>query len=149
MNTVDVGISKRRLMGRLQRRAFTLIEMLVVVAIILILAGMTFKIIPLVTRYTGQGGTLKVLEQVKNALGGFYATYGVFPPVNSVPYEYEGTPMGNFPVTPTNTGYSTGLVYYIYNNPHHNQDAEASRWQHYLKDIGSYGTTSNGFAYIN
>ncbi|MEI8138826.1 MAG: prepilin-type N-terminal cleavage/methylation domain-containing protein [bacterium] len=146
MKMHDEEIFNSSLSFRLRRCAFTLIEMLVVVAIILILAGMTLKIIPLVTRKTGQVATLRILEQVKNALGGFYATYGVFPPVNSVYYEYEGTPMSSLPITPTNTGYSTGLVYYIYNGAHHNQDAEVARWQHYLKDVGSSGWRSNGFA---
>jgi len=133
---------------KLHRRAFTLIELLVVVAIILILAGITLKIIPMVTRKTGQVATMRLLEQVKNALGGYYSTYGIYPPVNSVYYEYENTPMSSLPITPPNSGYSTGLVYYIYNGPHHNPDSEASRWQHYLRDIGSASTRTTGVGWV-
>ena len=121
-----------------RRGSFTLIELLVVVTIILILAGITLKVMSLVNRKTGQAQTLWVLEQVKNALGAYYTTYGTYPPVNSVYFEYKGTDPASLPATPTNMYYSTGLVYYIYANPpytEHNPDVEARRWQHYLERL--------------
>jgi hypothetical protein len=54
-------------------------------------------------------------------------------------YEYESTPLSSLPALPTNSYYTTGLVYYIYSGPHHNPDAEVVQWQHYLEGIGSDG----------
>jgi prepilin-type N-terminal cleavage/methylation domain-containing protein len=126
--------------GKKHQRSFTLIELLVVVAIILILAGLTIKVMSMVNRKTGQVATMRILEQVKNALGAYYTTYGSYPPVNSVYYEYENTPMSSLPAIPSDPHYTTGLVYYIYTGTFHNADAEVAQWQHYLEGIGSGGS---------
>ena len=130
--------------GRCYRRAFTLIELLVVVAIIMILTGISMKITSLVTGKTGKARTIWVLEQVKNALGSYYVAYGSYPPVDTVTYIFEGAQSGNLPAVPDGgMGYSTGLVFYIYNAPRHNSDPVVATWQHYLTGIGSYGSQSN------
>lgn len=128
------GVRRLRL-----KRSFTLIELLVVVAIILILAGLTIRVMSMVNRKTGQVATMRILEQVKNALAAYHTTYGSYPPVNQVYYEFENTLMSSLPAVPSNPGYTTGLVYYIYTGPYHNPDADAARWQHYLEGIGSAG----------
>jgi prepilin-type N-terminal cleavage/methylation domain-containing protein len=138
------GLSRRR------NPAFTLIELLVVVAIILVLTGIALRIMSLVNRKAGTAATLRVLEQVKNALGAYYSTYGTYPPVTSVAYEYENTPLASLPDIPPDMHYSTGLVYFIYSDPKHNP--EAQRWRHYLEGIGWTGSPdySNrvGFAWV-
>lgn len=125
-----------------RRSSFTLIELLVVVAIILILVGIALKITGVVGRQGGRARTLWVLEQVKNALGAYYTTYGSYPPVNSVTYILPYTDPASLPAVPDGGfGYTTGLVYYLYyvgNHPYHNSDPDAARWAHYLEDIGGY-----------
>ena len=72
-----------------KRRAFTLIEMMVVVAIIAIMAGMVFKLFVLVTRTANKSETIAILEKVADACEEYRAEYGMFPPVQEVGYEYE------------------------------------------------------------
>lgn len=122
-----------------RRGSFTLIELLVVVAIILLLLGMSLKIMSVINRKATTARTIWILEQVKNSLGAYYSTYGSYPPVSFVGYEYEKTPMSELPALPPSMNWKTGMVYYIYSADKHNP--EAAPWQHYLKDIGSYGMT--------
>ena len=122
---------------RKRRGSFTLIELLVVVAIILILLGLSLKVMSIINRKATTAKTIWILEQVKNALGSYYSTYGSYPPVSFVGYEYERTPMSDLPALPPSMNWKTGMVYYIYSDTKHN--AEATPWQHYLKGIGSYG----------
>lgn len=123
---------------RVARASFTLIELLVVVTIILILAGITLKVMSVVNRKAGQAKTMKILEQVKNALGAYYTTYGTYPPVQSVGFEHEYRPPHGVGA-PTNLGYSTGLVYYLTSGSGcvkpHNVDPAVGRWEHYLEGI--------------
>lgn len=131
-----------RLVSRRSLASFTLIELLVVVAIILILAGMSLKIMSMVTRKTATARTIMVLEQVKGALGAYYATYGSYPPVNTVyssaPYKMPSTP-------PPDPKTSRGLTSYImscYSKYSGSPDTlaffnqEARRWDYYWEKIG-------------
>jgi len=135
MNAVEQAVGNRRK----RRGSFTLIELLVVVAIILLLLGMSLKIMAIVNRKAATAKTIWILEQVKNALGAYYVAYGSYPPVGFVSYEYERTPGASLPAIPTNMNWSTGLVYYIYSEAKHNPEPEAARWQHYLENIGGKG----------
>lgn len=144
------AFTKRHKGGRRGHLAFTLIELLVVIAVILILVGISLKVMSLANRKAGITRTTWILEQVKNSLAAYYATYGTYPPVNSVYYEYESTPMSALPAVPTDPGYRTGLVYFIFSGTYHNPEAEG--WQHFLDGIGNYGSPrySNqvGFAWV-
>jgi len=134
-------VSNFRLSYRLRRSAFTLIELLIVIAIILILSGISLKIMSMVGNKTGIAKTTVTLEQVKNALAAYYATYGSYPPVNSIktvaPY--------NQPTTlATNSFLSRGLMAYIFSGagvyPAITQaylNSDAARWDHYLSGIYS------------
>lgn len=124
-----------------RRSSFTLIELLVVVAIILVLIGIVLRVTGVVGRQGGKARTLWVLEQVKNALGAYYTTYGSYPPVDSVTYILPKTDPNTLPAIPDGGfGYSTGLVYYIFTtDKYHNQDRDALRWQHYLEDVDGTG----------
>ena len=64
-----------------RERGFTLIELLVVTAVIATLMGITFRL-------AGAGGdtraksmTLSRLQRLENAISGYYAAYGSYPPV--------------------------------------------------------------------
>lgn len=63
------------------RRAFTLIEMLVVIAIIAVLAGMIFKMVQIAKRNADKANTIAKLEKLAMALNEFKAEYGIYPPV--------------------------------------------------------------------
>jgi prepilin-type N-terminal cleavage/methylation domain-containing protein len=124
-----------------QRRAFTLVELLIVVAIVMILAGISFKIMGLVGNRSGVAKTTMILEQVRNALGAYYGTYGSYPPVNEVrteaPY-MQPLAMTNNPFLLRgltaylmtgrldSNGGTTPPMTQAYMNP------EAARWEHYL-----------------
>ena len=63
------------------REAFTLIEMMVVVALIGILIGGVFRLIGATGENAKRAETIDRLQRVENALSGFYAEYGTYPPV--------------------------------------------------------------------
>jgi len=70
-------------------RGFTLIEMMVVILIIMILAGILFRVTLLIQEKMARSRCVYELEQLQNALNEFYAEYGSYPPVSFVEYEYE------------------------------------------------------------
>jgi prepilin-type N-terminal cleavage/methylation domain-containing protein len=84
-----------------KRESFTLIEMLVVIAVIAILAGIAFKMIQIAKRNADRAATIAKLEKVAHALNEYKAEYGIYPPVSpgvckvhsgcSVCYQYENT----------------------------------------------------------
>ena len=69
---------------RESRSAFTLIEMMVVVAIIGILIASVFKLIGAAGENTKKALTVARIEKLANALAGYYAEYGTYPPVKKV-----------------------------------------------------------------
>ncbi len=78
----------------MKRNGFTLIEMLIVVVIIAILAGMVFKLMGAGGASSDIAKTRRQLEMLANALEEFRAEYGKYPPValnrNGVqPMRYE------------------------------------------------------------
>lgn len=80
-----------------RRRGFTLIEMIVVIVIIAILAGLVFKLTQPASKRLAKVETVAKLERLKAALEEFYADYGQYPPV---PDKYGPQPMGyEYPVT--------------------------------------------------
>jgi len=61
--------------------AFTLIEMMVVVAIIGILIAGVFKLLSAAGANNQRADTVSKIERLQNALSGFYSEYGTYPPV--------------------------------------------------------------------
>lgn len=87
-----------------QRGGFTLIEMLVVVIIIAILAGMVLGLVKLSGQWAAKAKTNAELGKVRAAIEEFYIEYGKYPPVpmygGRQPFGYEyATPYG---ITPGN-----------------------------------------------
>lgn len=145
------------------RKGFTLIEMLMVVAVIIILSGILFKITSLVTRNTGRAKALHDMQQLKNALEEYYSIYGMYPPCEGVGYHYEGEkmrkgalgyylrlPAYSDPSSPeyksdTQLGYKYGLVSYLwprekgqwhkYNSDTERDKESKKKWENYLKDV--------------
>ncbi len=137
------SIAKRRSLA-----SFTLIELLVVVTVILILAGISLKVMSVVGTKTGTAKTLMVLEQVKNALGGYYSVFGSYPPVNSV----DSTAPDKQPASLTNNvGCGVGLTAYLLSGKDGSAltrafcNPEATKWEHYLDGVYSTGSPTNSF----
>jgi prepilin-type N-terminal cleavage/methylation domain-containing protein len=80
-----------------RRRGFTLVEMLVVISVIAILAGMLFPITAAVNRTKTKAKTRAELAQVENAIALYKTTLGHYPPDSGLPvlnqlyYELVGT----------------------------------------------------------
>jgi len=88
-------------------KAFSLVELLVVMAIICVLSGIVFRLFSSTMRDAAEAETIAILERISNACAEYRAEYGEYPPVTSIKYEYE---------SPTNQ--SPWLRYdYIPNNP--------------------------------
>jgi len=124
--------------------AFTLIELLVVITIILILTGISLKVMSMVGNKTGVAKTDMVLEQVKNALAAYYTTYGTFPSVSIIGTE---APYSQPATLTNNPGLHRGLTAYLISGNDNDSvyppatksylNAEAAKWDHYLKGIYS------------
>ena len=63
------------------RSAFTLIELMVVIAVIGILIAGVFRLLSAAGTGNKRAETIARLERVQNALSGFYAEFGTYPPV--------------------------------------------------------------------
>lgn len=66
------------------RAAFTLIELMVVVVVIGILIASVFRLARLAGESAKRAVTVARIERLQNALAGYYAEYGVYPPVKPV-----------------------------------------------------------------
>ncbi|MGI6495692.1 MAG: type II secretion system protein [Kiritimatiellia bacterium] len=78
-----------------KRQGFTLVEMLVVILLIAVLAGIAFRLTTLANERTAKAVTLARLAKLQAAIEEFYAEYGQYPPVPVYPgigqpmmYEY-------------------------------------------------------------
>ena len=79
------------------RGGFTLVEMLVVVVIIAILAGMVLGLFKVAGSWGAKSQTNERLGKVRAAIEEFYAEYAKYPPVST---EYNGQPFGyEYPIT--------------------------------------------------
>jgi len=123
------------------RHSFTLIELLVVVTIILVLVGITFKVMSLVTSKTAIARTMTVLQQVKSGLGMFYGIYGSYPPTPNGPGSVDDTTyisLDNLSLptiypSVSDWGLRTGLVFYLCHF------GEYGQWQKYTAGLPNGG----------
>ena len=60
---------------------FTLIELMIVIAIIGILMGATFKLMQVAADSKARAVTIARMERLQNALSGYYSAYGMYPAV--------------------------------------------------------------------
>lgn len=124
----------------IKRRAFTLIELLVVIVVILILSGISLKVMSVVSSKAGLARTDMVLEQLKNALAGYYTTYGSYPPATGVEAEAPKNQPGSLA---NNSFTKRGLLAYLIsgNDIDHTDktlaylNPEATKWEHYLSGL--------------
>ncbi len=73
------------------RQAFTLIEMLVTIVIILLLTAILLRTAATFGEEGRRKKAVYELEQLQNALNEFFTEYGSYPPVDFVAYQYEST----------------------------------------------------------
>lgn len=79
---METSVRKRQSAGPDRRRsAFTLIEMMVVVALVGILLGGVFHLINAAGDSAKRSETIERMQRLENAISGFYAKYGTYPPV--------------------------------------------------------------------
>ena len=63
------------------KKAFTLVELMVVVVVIAILASISFKIAGLGEDSSARSNTIARMQRLENAISGYFAAYGSYPPV--------------------------------------------------------------------
>lgn len=130
-------------------RAFTLIELLVVISVILILSGISLKVMSVVGSKTAVAKTNMVLEQVKNALAGYYVAYGSYPPATGVRSVAPLTQPGSLL---SDTNLSRGLTAYLLSGKNGSAatqayfNPEAAKWEHYLDNIYSTDKRTNAIS---
>ena len=63
------------------KKAFTLVEMLIVVVVLVILMSITFKLTKVYGDQVARNKTINVMQRLENCLSGYYAAFGSYPPV--------------------------------------------------------------------
>lgn len=63
------------------KKAFTLIELLIVIVVLAILAGLVFRLGGIGSASGARNKTVARLQRLENALSGYYAAFGSYPPV--------------------------------------------------------------------
>lgn len=63
------------------KRAFTLVELMIVIVVIAILASITFRIAGIGQDSTARNRTIARMQRIENAISGYFAAYGSYPPV--------------------------------------------------------------------
>jgi len=98
---------------------FTLIEMLMVILVIAVLAGMILYSAGRIGQSNARADTVQKIEKVRAAIEEFYAEYGQYPPVPSYPgvgqpnyYEYPSvSTVGQAPSLRNNSDWSQGPIF--------------------------------------
>lgn len=63
------------------KKAFTLVELMVVVVVIVTLLAITFKLVGVGEDATCRNNTIARMQRLENALSGYFAAFGSYPPV--------------------------------------------------------------------
>ncbi len=63
------------------KRGFTLIELMIVVAVLAALMAIVFRLIGMTGEHEKRAQTIKRIQAVENCLSGYYAAFGCYPPV--------------------------------------------------------------------
>ncbi|MEY2409332.1 MAG: hypothetical protein QOF48_2002 [Verrucomicrobiota bacterium] len=83
LRSLPPGVGGPRLVRRTSRRAFTLIEILVVIGIVALLAGLVVYLLPGITEKRVRGRVTAELEALKTIIGQYKEKTGFYPPDNS------------------------------------------------------------------
>jgi len=143
------------------RSGFTLIELLVVIVIIVVLMGIALQVAKTANDRTRRAQTVRTMQSLRNALAGYYAAYGQYPPTSETGGTYpssngllrlSGASLAEQDNLPGE--FRHGLLYYLmaYNAPNEPatplastkcnawyprsaEKATAERWRHYLEGV--------------
>lgn len=63
------------------KKAFTLIELLIVVVVLVTLMAVTFRLTSIGSNQSARNTTVARLQKLENCLSGYYAAFGTYPPV--------------------------------------------------------------------
>ena len=63
------------------KKAFTLVELMVVVVVIITLLAITFRLVSVGEDATARNKTIARMQRLENALSGYFAAFGSYPPV--------------------------------------------------------------------
>ena len=63
------------------KKAFTLVEMLIVVVVLVTLMTMTFRLSSIGSEQSQRNTTISRMQRIENCLSGYYAAFGSYPPV--------------------------------------------------------------------
>lgn len=63
------------------KKAFTLVELLIVVVVLVTLMAVTFRLSSIGSNQTARNKTVSRLQKLENCLSGYYAAFGTYPPV--------------------------------------------------------------------
>ena len=77
------------------KKAFTLVELLIVVVVIAILMSVSFKLIGLAEDQTARNTTIVRMQALENAVEGYFAAFGSYPPVRLHGSRNFWTPVNN------------------------------------------------------
>ncbi len=89
-----------------QRRGFTLIEMLIVVAVLVTLMTIAFRLSNIGSDAEARSKTITRLQKLENCLSGYYAAFGTYPPVpnHGTPNIYQSVDGNGIQEEQTNEG---------------------------------------------
>lgn len=65
----------------MMKKAFTLVELLIVVVVIAILASIAFRLAGIGAGSEARNKTIAIMQKLENAISGYYAAFGSYPPV--------------------------------------------------------------------
>ncbi|MBN1556508.1 MAG: prepilin-type N-terminal cleavage/methylation domain-containing protein [Lentisphaerae bacterium] len=144
----------------MKRRGFTMMEILVVLAIIGILAGLTVRVSSLVYDKVARAKEAKRIELLRMCLEEYYKIYGEYPSSTNMQFESYESEDGEYPpewnqilaaIRRDDPDYGItkrpGLIFYLMANPRIGfHDPESSAWREYFDKVGYW---SDAVAYTN
>jgi prepilin-type N-terminal cleavage/methylation domain-containing protein len=63
------------------KKAFTLVELLIVVLVLVILMSVAFRLSSIGDSSESRQRTIVIMQKIENCLSGYYAAFGSYPPV--------------------------------------------------------------------
>ena len=112
------------------KRGFTLVEMLVVVVVIAVLMGMVVRFGNISSSSRRRARTIERLQRLENALSGYYAAFGTYPPVRLHGSRNIYLEVSAHGIQNTDGNENTSLWGWLDGNGNvSNKDAERKAWQ--------------------
>lgn len=134
-------VTRRESLLPRSRTAFTLIELLAVITVIIILVGISLKVTSAINRKTADAKTIYVLEQTRNALEGYYLAMNRYPDVNTTRSTHAPN-TSKWAWVPDDLREEKGLVYHFLWMDH----PQKASWQRYVRDVSPAVVHFDGYS---